>query len=673
MKPDIQIPIRNILERCSSDQGDAVTILKELVALIRPNDSQDVGHATAAHGALLQLLEDHPPYRDALRGQLLALMEQKKLVSFFAGSGMLPDAGFFTELWRIIVNKFLPDAVDSNYLRDAMQIVFSEPGDHLWLATLSSEKSRRFWELLELDRAYGSTTSAKVASELLRANLVVCHRISVMGFSREFVRSDPHEENANSPFIALSVETHRYIETCRAILQGDSNKVADESQLLTVLGHCRNAVERVSGSAMMRGTSLDLSYLLVRLSQNIERLELLINMAAARFALVPRGDLLTVWMRFLRQSIRGDSERNSLGRYWSRLTRTLALRVTQNAGQTGEHYITEDRKGYLLMVKSAAGAGLIISVLALIKILASKMELAPLPAAWVYSLNYAVGFMIVHMLHFTIATKQPAMTASSIAASINERAGGLEDVNKLAALVVNVIRSQFAAICGNVLLAFPCALLLGAAMNTYHGGPFIGQAKTDHLLHDLNPLSISTFVHAAIAGVWLFLAGLISGFFDNAATYHRIPARVSRARWLVGLLGAPGALRVANYLDGNLGALAGNFFFGFMLGCTALIGTLLGADIDIRHIAFASANFAYALAGSEFTILPNMLLSCVLGVALIGVINLSVSFTLALWIAFRARGIRYDHVHPLARAIFKHILANPLSLVWPPATVAAKP
>jgi len=665
--------MRAVLDRCVIGHEDPVKLLADLAAAIRPPDRRDAAFSRAAQGALVQLLEQSPSYRDALRTNLLMLMDQRKLVSFCAGSGMLPDAGFFSELWRIAVSKVLPDAVDASDLRGVMQIIFCQPDDHVWLATLSPETSRRFWEILELDRACGSNTSARAARELLRSILVVCHRICAMGWNRDFVRSDPPLEDMDSPFIALGVEVHRYVAHCESILQGASAGVADEQPLMSHLLRCRNEVRRVSAGTMMRGTSLDLSYLLVRLSQNIDRLELLVRMASARFSEHPRASLLDDWTQFLREGIRGDSERNSLGQYWSRLTGTLALRVTQNAGQTGEHYITEDRPGYFLMLRSAAGAGVIISLLALFKIFASKLELAPLPAALVYSLNYALGFMLVHVLHFTIATKQPAMTASSIAAKINDSAGGLKDVDKLAALVINILRSQFAAICGNVFLAFPCALLLGAALNALFGAPFINPAKTEHLLHDLNPLAISTFVHAAIAGVWLFFAGLISGYFDNAAAHHHLPERVGRAGWLKALLGASGAGRVANYLNENLGALAGNFFFGFMLGCTALLGLLLGADIDIRHIAFGAANFAYALAGTGFEVSYPLLLTCALGVALIGLVNLSVSFTLALWVALRAQGVRYDHVYPLGSAIIRQILAKPLSLVWPPVATETKP
>jgi site-specific recombinase len=36
------------------------------------------------------------------------------------------------------------------------------------------------------------------------------------------------------------------------------------------------------------------------------------------------------------------------------------------------------------------------------------------------SLNYGLGFVLIHILHFTVATKQPAMTAARLAAAIEE-------------------------------------------------------------------------------------------------------------------------------------------------------------------------------------------------------------------------------------------------------------
>ena len=36
-------------------------------------------------------------------------------------------------------------------------------------------------------------------------------------------------------------------------------------------------------------------------------------------------------------------------------------------------------------------------------------------------MNYALGFMLIHVLHFTVATKQPMMTAAALAATVQHQ------------------------------------------------------------------------------------------------------------------------------------------------------------------------------------------------------------------------------------------------------------
>ena len=155
----------------------------------------------------------------------------------------------------------------------------------------------------------------------------------------------------------------------------------------------------------------------------------------------------------------------------------MALRVTDNAAQTGEHYVADSRPEYFAMWRSAMGAGLIIGVMALDKILAAKLGWAPLNQAFVYSMNYALGFVLIYLLHFTIATKQPAMTAQTIAATVSEIDPARGDLARLVDLIVAVARSQFAAILGNVMIALPTAVSIAWALGAAKGGPFIEAGK----------------------------------------------------------------------------------------------------------------------------------------------------------------------------------------------------
>ena len=188
---------------------------------------------------------------------------------------------------------------------------------------------------------------------------------------------------------------------------------------------------------------------------------------------------------------------------------------------------------------------------------------------------------------------------------------------------------------------------------------------------DLDPAGWA-LPHAAVAGVFLFLSGLISGYFDNKASYARIGARVARLRWLRALAGPPRAARVGAYVEEHLGGLAGNFLFGCMLGTAGTIGIIVGLPIDIRHIAFSSANLGYALVAFDFELPLKTLLWAALGVALIGFVNLAVSFALALWVALKARGVVFTQKRELMARLWSRFRRAPMSFFVAPDRAPAE-
>jgi site-specific recombinase len=375
----------------------------------------------------------------------------------------------------------------------------------------------------------------------------------------------------------------------------------------------------------------------------------------------------------MRAAIRGETGRRGIRRHFQQLFGMMALRVTDNAAQTGEHYVADSRPEYFAMWRSAMGAGLIIGVMALDKILAAKLGWAPLNQAFVYSMNYALGFALIYLLHFTVATKQPAMTAQTIAATVSEIDPTRGDLARLVDLIVAVARSQFAAILGNVMIALPTAIAIAWALGEAKGGPFIETGKAMHLLHDLDPLRSLALPHAAVAGVWLFLSGLISGWVDNWTVYERVPERIVQVRWLRAALGPERAGAFAAYVGRNLGGIAGNFLFGVMLGSTGAVAALFGLPIDIRHIAFAAANLGYALVALGFSVPWLTVAWYALGVALIGLTNLAVSFALALWVALKARGVEFRRTGELLRLLGRELVRRPGRFFLPPRAGAAAP
>jgi site-specific recombinase len=318
------------------------------------------------------------------------------------------------------------------------------------------------------------------------------------------------------------------------------------------------------------------------------------------------------------------------------------------------------------MARSAMIGGVIIAFMACFKILLGKAEMPPLTGAITFCLNYGLGFCLIHILHGTVATKQPAMTANAIAASIGEAGGKLRNIDTLTDLIARTVRSQLVAILGNVCIAIPLAGLIAYIALGVSGEHFVSPEKATHLYEEQSLIHSGAVFYAAIAGVCLFLAGLISGYYDNYAAYNRIPQRILQLGWPKRLFGEARMHRVASYIGDNLGSLAGNLFFGFLLGGATIFGALFGLPIDIRHVAFSSAFVGIAYVGLDFAPDIWLFVWAALGVATIGIVNLTVSFALALNVALRARQIPEAQWRLIASAVLQHLRTHPRDFFLPP-------
>ena len=303
--------------------------------------------------------------------------------------------------------------------------------------------------------------------------------------------------------------------------------------------------------------------------------------------------------------------------------------------------------------------------MAVLKLLIVAQHLPPLTAALLFSLN--VRFRLhpdphpaLHRRHQTARDDGPA-----IAASISEHGNG-KDMENLTTIIAQTMRSQLAAILGNVLVVIPLAMLIAWGVLKATGAHFIAPEEAHQLMADIDPFHSLAVFYAAIAGVCLFLSGLIAGHHDNLAVYNRIPQRLKQLRWLKRLLGEARLGRVADYVENNLGALAGNFYFGCMLGGISAIGVLFGLPLDIRHITFSSAFVGFSLVGLDFAIGPQQLLLAALGIALIGLANLMVSFTLALSVAMKARKVTFAHWPTLLKSVGRRFRQKPGEFLLPP-------
>ncbi len=711
--------------------SDDIDLLVELVCHLRPRQRwvwQEGDDPAQAVRTLTQLLRGNPAQAWALRRYVTTLLEKRRHTSLYSDIGILSTDGFVTELKSRITYRLLPPALDDLYLSDALDQLLYREDDFEWIRAVPDADWMQLFDVIANaappDGSAPGRALVVTLKGLLDAIRTLSCRICALGLEPRLVHSYSQIENFDSPFLMQNIEANRYLDEYARYLSGERERPDDARHLLVMLDQCEDVVLKIRRLALSNGTSIALTYLLVAVQQSIDRLQKLLFLVdvtdekgstpspapapapevmdelvidgevLARVA--PQADkpgqlaltdapMLSPRQRaaiaLAEELIEAHNTKYQVSGLVRDNVHLLARNVTENASRTGEHYIAEDRKDLRKMLWSSSGAGFIVGFMALFKILLGYLRTPPLVEAFLFSMNYSLGFVLIHMLHFTVATKQPAMTAQRIAASLHRSATGRGvDVDKLAELVNKVFRTQMVAVLGNVLVAFPVAMGIAEGVRWYTGHHLVDPIKALHMLNDIDPLHSPALFYAAVAGVWLFVAGLISGYYDNKALYTRMGQRVRQIRALRRLLGAERTARLGGYVEDNLGGLMGNFFFGILLGTTGTVGFLLGLPIDIRHITFSAANFATAMVALDYGMTWAQIANATAGVLMIGTVNLLVSFGLALWVALRARNIVFKRWILLVQALGRRFAYSPVEFFLgprhrqlpPPDTVSSR-
>ena len=302
--------------------------------------------------------------------------------------------------------------------------------------------------------------------------------IAAEALEPDLVRLDPKLLDRDSAFVAFKRETHSWLI---AHLQ---HQAFDDSHLQVMLQQCRDKVEKLRklGTGSGAGASMDVAHLLERLDQTFNRIVLLLTTFENEKPKL--NNLLTLTGTLACAT----AEQQSVSRLWKRSVGMLARSITQNTSDHGEHYITRSKKEYMGMVRSAAGGGVLIALMALFKIVYVGRHITnPFAYGVAAGLNYGLGFALIFVLHFTVATKQPAMTASRFAAAVERSESGHAVNQKLAQLLIDVVRSQVAAVAGNVVVALTLAMLIALVYRFTQGVPILTEAEVAYQIHSVNP------------------------------------------------------------------------------------------------------------------------------------------------------------------------------------------
>jgi site-specific recombinase len=578
-----------------------------------------------------------------------------------ADHGFAPRTAFMSELGHRLRRKLLPETPETTDLAELFGLLLPTRFDVRWLKANDTLQRLRQLLMAPQDPTQDAPDPGAFWQTALMDALVFCvSQVSATGFASEIrIRMSPEAQAARA-FHTLPSAFENLRQAVQAEGAHSPAALQASAWLREQLDACRHAAYTVYAHLEAHGVSVGIVFRLRQLRERIVRIKALLDCLQSRqperAAVALLADLAQL-----------GQDNRSIRALVASSSHITAAKVAERSAETGEHYITRNAAEYRQMLAKAAGGGAVLGLTTWAKFALLALSLSAFWAGFAAGLNYAVSFVLIQLLHLTVATKQPAVTAPAMVAKLKDiRQPGA--VRRFVDEVAHLFRSQVAAIVGNVGLVVPVVLLISLALQWGLGAPMIDAEHAAHVLDDLH-LFGPTLLFATFTGVLLFASSIVAGWVENGFVYYRLDSAVRHNPRFTRLLGQARAQRWATFLRQNISGLAANISLGLMLGLVPAFATFFGLGLDVRHVTLSAGQVTAAAASLGLGVLgePGFWWA-VAGVALVGPVNLGVSFYLAFRLALQAQNISQGNRQRIRSSIRQRIRRAPLSFLLPPRT-----
>ena len=587
------------------------------------------------------------------------LFEGKPFNLSLTEANILSENAFYPELKKRLLDTFLPSVENEETIWYLVDTVSVRPKVDLdFFSNLKKQDLDEVFILLKIDQMI---LKPSVKNELLFSLNILAWRIIGNAMDVQVVNMAPEYRNFDNPFLAMQNEidllNQSFKENPEFLL---TSKDVNYKQIKVYLKQCLEFVALAFKNSSKYGISGKINQSLLKIRQQLERMSDILSV----MIFDKEDDVLRNSKRLFFKILEYKSHKNNLLELFSDSTTLKSHLITNHTAETGSHYIASTTRDYLMMLWRASGGGIIVGALCVLKLLYGYIPGSDFSHAFLYAFNYSMGFIMIFLMNYTLATKQPAMTAATMAKVLSEGENTRKNYIDFAHLVSKLFRTQFIAFMGNVLLAFPIALAIIYGIDVLFAQNFAAE-KSTKMLTELNPVESKAIFHACIAGFFLFISGIISGNVGNSSVFYHIPKRIEKNPFLNYFVGKSASKGLSDYYAKNWAGIISNFWFGVFLGITGPVGLFFGLDLDIRHITFASGNFALGLYGADFSVTATTFWISFVTVFLIGFFNFAVSFGLSMILAFRSRKVNFGEVKEIYSEILRYFLKNPLRFFLP--------
>jgi len=597
----------------------------------------------------IRLVEHDRELKVCFQAAWAAMLPQLDSVPLFANAGLPAQRALLPEATRRIFQRLLPSAREDFDAARIFTAVFSTSRAVERFLSLDGFLFSRLIRLLS-----PAAVLPRLHRDLREALRLLAARVAGRGASSAIRQRGSGLPVEESPFYRLVFATEDFVRAD----DSEVKRVFFEPWEASIRG-CREELVQVRLHMEDAGVSTGLMFDITGMEAALDRMELL---AAT---LVEHAPEVSVPARALLNALAaGRLEDTRISALVRQNLNLLARKTVERTGHGGEHYIAHTWREYRQMWVAAIGGGILTVFTAALKLRIIDGQWPQFVEGFLIGTDYAISFLLLQAFGLALATKQPSMTAATLAGIIRQNRGASRR-SKIAGFSAAISRTQLAAALGNVIAVCAGAVAFERLWSHVFQEHYLAPEAAKHVYETLHPFTSATAIDAALTGVLLWLAALIGGWCENFAVYNRLPAAIAQHP-LGARLGARRMQRAAKWFENNIASWSTSIVLGYLLGFTPEVAHFFGLPLDVRHVTLSTGMFALAAARYGTAAFgAHWFYFAVAGIAVTFVLNLGVSFAIASIVALRAYNVNHAERLSILKYVLREMARHPLRFIYP--------
>jgi site-specific recombinase len=569
--------------------------------------------------------------------------------SLLIQTGLSKPHGFLRELGSRIIEKIIPKHSVRPNFKDLLFFIFPNEHDASFLKKLSFKEYNSLLTVFDPDlknpEAGVEFLKKKFFQRAVDSLIVLSAEVLIVYESPliKDIRWNFKKQEEHHPFLELNKFLHQEelsLKTYSSFLKQQKIK----QEFLDIHKKCLRDLKRIGDHLEGGGLSADLVYHIEILGLYLERINSLVNLCFFNDIEKSHEKILD----FVSILILDEQKRRSTHVLFEENIHFLARKIVDHSGEKGDDYIARNTLERFTLFKAALGAGLLTAFTTLFKIILYNLNAAFFFQGFFAALNYAGSFILMQFLHLTLATKQPAMTAASLARRMSQSKNNFSELRKE---IKNVLKSQALAALGNITAVVPMSYCIFLAWESFFHTKIMTKNEALELISAHDPFQSLTVFYALLTGVFLSSAGIVHGWVENWMVFRGLPQLLSDSFLVENFLSLERRKKLSIWLEKNLASIIANMVLGILLAFSPIVGKIFALPLEVRHVTLAAGSLTFAIStlGIEKVADP-ILWPCISGIIVILGINILTSFALSMWLALKAKGLPWYYL----KRVFKN-------------------